>query len=136
METPPTIGQAPLTDEQKVQAVLDKYIELQELVSKKARVTNNRKKHVANLINYHSHEDLILILKYVHTAQDHYATWMRGNNHAHFSSIFRVKKIKDKLDRARSWVTESANAEKVAEKANQAYLDDFNTVKLPFVIRG
>lgn len=120
-----SIGQAQslqlFNNDKDVEAVLSYYLEQLQLLGKKARITQNRKEHICKLITKHTKEDLCLIIEYICTGKDHYAVWMRENNYASFSNMFRVKKIADKLVKAKEWLAEQ-----------QKEVDEFNKVNLPF----
>jgi len=101
--------------------VLSFYSEQQLKLGKKVRFTQNRQKHISKLLDKYTVEELCLVIEYICTGKEHYPTWMREKGYANFSNMFRVKKIANKLDKAKAWLKEQ-NKE----------VDDFNVVHLPF----
>ncbi len=109
---------------ENINKVLVFYTDMQrDYIGKNPRITENRKKHIDKLLKKHTVEELCLVIEYICTGKDHYATWMRENNYASFSNMFRVKKIADKLVKAKEWHQEQTRE-----------ADEFNKVNLPFIL--
>lgn len=72
------------------------------------RVTMQRLSFINEALLHYKFEDLVLLLQYLRISKDNYARFMRGENqnrkhYLKLSSIFRVHKLSDKIERAKEW---------------------------------
>tara|TARA_R100000278_G_C5459558_1_gene160349 strand:+ start:650 stop:991 length:342 start_codon:yes stop_codon:yes gene_type:complete len=111
-----------------IENIYEEWLSLRSRIGKRgSSISDKRKQVLSSLLEKHNAEDLIMVLKYIKTANDFYARFMRGDNkknkdYTNFDSIFRPTKMDDKIEKAHQW-----------EEANQPYSDE---TFFPFQIVG
>ena len=87
--------------ENRGKSIFDYYLE--SINNRRLKYTDKRKSLIKDVLTRISENEAKTIIEYIFNSDDEYASYMRGNNYCSFENIFRITKLKDKLDKSKLW---------------------------------
>ena len=104
-----------------------------------ARATHPQRARTAKkALAHQTVEELVLLIDFVHTADDKWAQWMRENDYLGLDYILRKEKLPDRVDKALRWQAEQKLAEDqwhASAYENEALIDGEEAKQKPKVKR-